>query len=743
MNTHRDGDVTVGRNVAVGGDTHIAGNMSIGHNVTIKGWLDAPNIVGVNKGVFAALSTLQNKYPNPKDGWYAGVGESAPFDVYIANDGEWVASGGTMGGEQLQINEDVPTKDSQFVQSSGGAYKALKDVSEGFVTTCVFKGSIDTAHAWLEEVYIPAGSVVFNTGDTPISLYDTKSSNGTHVEVLAGEDIKTTYDVTWLRGVDSTGAFRIVVWADAALIKNKEDVETLYGAVNDLEQETTILGGAVDLLQRDVAKLAGWFTDIGTFHAEGGTSEDAHNNANAELNKLHTPVYNGTYTDYQGNTQRVPIGICRINMQGSHLFFVNNVIKYSEDHWQQIAINAVFYSNIIAPGKVMYSREFIDGAWTAWTVGSVDVSVISSIQAQLYDIRSQMLSTKDTKVDDGSLDIADENNNVIARFKNGHIQTKSFDSRLIQTYTGACFDYNGLKAQIPCEGTYQAFVKKVAEDTYYRLFHMETWNGGLAINNDVAIMTFNRGLLIMLNWATKEVMALGELGSVGTSNHANNCSFGVDHYQGNQLPLLYVSECNESISSHNNHRCFVEDISIPVSPSETTGIYGRNIQTITYGGSRCIVDRTVDWAVDRLTGFLYGYGYLTDSQTHNQIRIMKFNIPDINSRNVTLQDTDILEEYDIEIEGIIQGVSVSGGVFAIPTSNVIDGTVTPWKQDAFITMYDLNKKMYIVNALKISSAVDYNEIEGVCLYNGKLNLVLHQSGVQNLIDANFYEVEFK
>ena len=94
--TQIDGDVSVGRNVSLGGKAEVAGSAHIGHNLKVDGWLEAPNIKGANKGVFLTVQALREAYPNPHDGWMAGVGASTPFTAYIGNGGDWVATGGTI-----------------------------------------------------------------------------------------------------------------------------------------------------------------------------------------------------------------------------------------------------------------------------------------------------------------------------------------------------------------------------------------------------------------------------------------------------------------------------------------------------------------------------------------------------------------------------------------------------------------------------------------------------------------------
>ena len=102
-----DGDVAVGRNINIGGKATIRGSAKVGHNLKVDGWLEAPNIKGANKGIFLTVQELREAYPNPDDGWMAGVGASTPFAAYIGKGGDWVASGGS-----IEVSVDM----NQFVQ---------------------------------------------------------------------------------------------------------------------------------------------------------------------------------------------------------------------------------------------------------------------------------------------------------------------------------------------------------------------------------------------------------------------------------------------------------------------------------------------------------------------------------------------------------------------------------------------------------------------------------------------------
>lgn len=100
-----EGDVAVSRNVRAGGDATVQGNARIGHDLKVDGWLEAKNIRGVNKGLFASAVALRKAYPQPHDGWFAGVSASdadiaalgltvqqgkALFRMYVGSGGDWV-----------------------------------------------------------------------------------------------------------------------------------------------------------------------------------------------------------------------------------------------------------------------------------------------------------------------------------------------------------------------------------------------------------------------------------------------------------------------------------------------------------------------------------------------------------------------------------------------------------------------------------------------------------------------------
>lgn len=124
--TQIDGDMSLGRNIAMGGKATIAGSTQIGQDLVVKGWLDAPNIKAANKGVFTSLEALETAYPEPQDGWFAGIGDSTPFTAYTGQDGSWVATGGTIDitTDMTRYTEDI----EQLQQDSQEAFAGLDEL---------------------------------------------------------------------------------------------------------------------------------------------------------------------------------------------------------------------------------------------------------------------------------------------------------------------------------------------------------------------------------------------------------------------------------------------------------------------------------------------------------------------------------------------------------------------------------------------------------------------------------------
>lgn len=85
-----DGDLAVSRNAEIGGDADIHGKARVAGGLKVEGFLDAPNIKGAVKGLFATEEELKREYPNPRPGWCAIVlADNKSGFLYLAKNREW------------------------------------------------------------------------------------------------------------------------------------------------------------------------------------------------------------------------------------------------------------------------------------------------------------------------------------------------------------------------------------------------------------------------------------------------------------------------------------------------------------------------------------------------------------------------------------------------------------------------------------------------------------------------------
>ncbi len=100
-----DGDIAVSRNSTIGGNSTVRGSVHVGHDLKVDGYLEAPNIKGVCKGLFPDDTTLLKLYPRPQTGWWALVGDSFPAELYTVNKkGEWSNTGNTVDSTDLKLD---------------------------------------------------------------------------------------------------------------------------------------------------------------------------------------------------------------------------------------------------------------------------------------------------------------------------------------------------------------------------------------------------------------------------------------------------------------------------------------------------------------------------------------------------------------------------------------------------------------------------------------------------------------
>ena len=107
-----DGDMAVGRDITIGGNSAIRGSAKIGHNLIVNGWIEAKNIKAANKGLFKTEEQLRDAYPTPEKGWWAlvAVQGSEATDhlgqLYISDGKKWVAQ---VDSRENPLLKGVPT----------------------------------------------------------------------------------------------------------------------------------------------------------------------------------------------------------------------------------------------------------------------------------------------------------------------------------------------------------------------------------------------------------------------------------------------------------------------------------------------------------------------------------------------------------------------------------------------------------------------------------------------------------
>lgn len=126
-----DGSVIIGRDLTLGGGVVTKGSSTFEKNLRVEGWLDAPNLRGACKGLFATEEKLNEMYPNPEDGMWAMVGETIPAYVYMAENGEWVDTGNLTDGINVNIHDSdiVINIDElrEYIENVEGALETAMD----------------------------------------------------------------------------------------------------------------------------------------------------------------------------------------------------------------------------------------------------------------------------------------------------------------------------------------------------------------------------------------------------------------------------------------------------------------------------------------------------------------------------------------------------------------------------------------------------------------------------------------
>lgn len=298
--TQFDGDVSIGRNLSLGGLFTVQGPSIMKGNVRIDGWLDAKNIKGANKGIFTTAENLIKAYPRPHDGWWAIVGTSLPGPIYVGEGGKWVATGETGGNPTLDgdlyvkaiedlrqdLEEHITLYDSHF--DKDGNLTAEKIIANGALM-CVsdFNSNSVTTTAGLESFRIGSstnpkdgwGTYIWSYGNGHGFIQQGSAETG-KTFTLKLQPFGGNVGINWGNNssaqytLDVNGAIRSTskIIAKSIDINEAFEADTLSATINSIDV-FEVNSGTV-LLNSDV-DITGNATIGGTLDVTGGVTADA------------------------------------------------------------------------------------------------------------------------------------------------------------------------------------------------------------------------------------------------------------------------------------------------------------------------------------------------------------------------------------------------------------------------------------------------------------------------------------
>lgn len=240
-NEQIQGSVSIGRNLSVGGKATVNGDMQVGHNLRVLGWLEADNIKSGHKGFYSSVGLLKNKYPNPKDGWIAGVGTNSPFALYAAEGGEWVNTGGT-------IDADLVCKSAYDVAVDNGFIGTEKE----WLMTLIGKKGADAEI--VKQFVDEDGNTIITWADGKTTVVKRGRKGDDGYTPIKGVDYWTPEDAA---AVDAAKKA-----ANDAADRANDAADNAYGATSALKEQ----------VEAEITKLDGDFEEQKAL-VEGGLSD--------------------------------------------------------------------------------------------------------------------------------------------------------------------------------------------------------------------------------------------------------------------------------------------------------------------------------------------------------------------------------------------------------------------------------------------------------------------------------------
>ena len=350
----------------------------------------------------------------------------------------------------------------------------------------------------------------------------------------------------------------------------------------------------------------------------------------------------------------------------------------------------------------------IGGAWEKNTLIMEFLEKLKGIEegAQVNDV-----FISDSLLDSYDLVIADEKGNIILGLRDGEIITKNFcssdisDAPTISGIPEAPKDgktygrNNGEWNAITSSGeSYLGSIEYTGQKIVFPKMNYKRL--GTLPNNQQCCMIHNN-LAIFVNgtkyWVTDKndsfnVLKAGDVGVTGV--HSNIGSLGTEFYNGNTIPLIYLTDWDGAkgvkvfnLNDENYTMSHLQSI-VPSSELLQSNIFGLG---------------NTDFIVDKENGFLYSICYKENTWMEietNKTCICKFALPRLSEgNNITLGLDDIIDHFEVENIPTRQDCCIYNGILYIE-----NGYVTPYYK-ATLRAIDLSKKE-VVSKIDISKIVD-------------------------------------
>lgn len=256
---------------------------------------------------------------------------------------------------------------------------------------------------------------------------------------------------------------------------------------------------------------------------------------------------------------------------------------------------------------------------------------------------------------------------------------------------------------------------------------------GIAVCGNNLYQLFHGGYCNVYDLSAKNStpVAKFQLGSFDAeNNHANSCNFSGNFYNGNTIPLLYVTDGN----SAEVMKCSVENI------TENNGTYSAStVQTIALDQSGFESAGFVPywgwstWFADGENDLLYYFGakYRTNGSEaehydENRYIVTTFRLPDVSESDIVLTASDVLDQFTT-----VYDVNVTQGGTLFDRKIFYTFGFGEAAYPSAIRVFDIAEKS-LANRIDLSFITE--ELEACAVWNGAL-LVVTQSG-------NLYRLTF-